>query len=230
MARIAIIDVAALPAPHLDGFGSVADMVTTWLGPHLPEADLIGVDVVGGAALPTVNAFDGFILPGSEAGVYDERDWMDPLRDLLLHIRTAGKPVYGICFGHQMMAHSYGGAARKEDKGFCLGARDFTSDQGDTITGHVSHQDQVVTVPPGATVQASADYCPVAALSYDFPAMSTQFHPEYPPDFIRAIADLLENDLMTPDQVQAARQSLSARPVAQDLFAEKVAGFFRAHL
>ena len=77
---------------------------------------------------------------------------------------------------------------------------------------------------------ASADYCPVAALEYDFPAMSTQFHPEYAPAFITAIANMLEGDLLSPEQADRARASAEAGRVAASLYGREVAAFFRRHL
>jgi len=220
----------ATAEPQYDPFGTTTGMVADWLGPQLPDVEWVGFDIWAGARLPDVADFDGFVLPGSEAGVYDDKPWIAPLSQRLLDIRSAGKPIMGICFGHQMMAHSYGGQAEKADKGFCLGVRDFAGRDGGTFAAHVSHQDQVITPPPGARVMAAADYCPVAALEYDFPAMSTQFHPEYGAGIIHAIADSIEGDLMDADEARAARESLAAGRVAPDLFAREVAAFFLRHL
>ena len=85
--------------------------------------------------------------------------------------------MFGICFGHQIMADIFGGKAAKSDKGFITGSRRF-NDRGTNVNAYLAHQDQVTEVPPNAEVIASAAHCPVAALSYDFPALSVQFHPE----------------------------------------------------
>ena len=37
--------------------------------------------------MPDVSDFDGYILTGSEKGVYDEVSWMQPLRDFLVVAR-----------------------------------------------------------------------------------------------------------------------------------------------
>ena len=48
------------------------------------------------------------------------------------------------------------------------------------IAAAVSHQDQVVSLPPGANVIASSDFTPFAGLYYpDAPALSFQCHPEF---------------------------------------------------
>jgi GMP synthase-like glutamine amidotransferase len=75
--------------------------------------------------LPKLDSFDGLIVPGSEHGVYDNRPWMAPLRNLLLETKKAGKPIYGICFGHQMMAGTFGGKAEKSQIGNVVGVRQF---------------------------------------------------------------------------------------------------------
>lgn len=230
MVRIAIIDLATMPAPHLDKFESVSTLVIDWLGPHLPEAELVPFDVKAGVPLPRPEAFDGIILPGSEMGVYDQPPWMEALRAFLLDVRAARTPIYGICFGHQMMAHTYGGQAEKADAGFCLGVRTFTDKSGGQIVGHVAHQDQVTQAPPDARITASAAYCPVGALDYDFPAMSTQFHPEYSPGVIAGIADVLDGQLMTSEEAEAARAASVESRVRQDLFAAEVAAFFRRYI
>ena len=69
-----------------------------------------------------LDLFDGFLLTGSEADVYPElygktpppANYSDPLRDIqdfaiLRHAEAAGKPVFGICRGCQVMNVYRGG-------------------------------------------------------------------------------------------------------------------------
>ena len=94
---------------------------------------------------------------------------------------------------------------------------------------HVAHQDQVTKVPPNAHVTASAPYCPVAALAYDFPAMSVQFHPEYTPDYLGDFLTRSRGDILTTSETDAALTQITQATVAPDLYAQKAADFFRAH-
>ena len=73
-------------------------------------------------------------MSGSEHGVYDSRPWMSPLRKLLLETKKAGKPICGICFGHQMMADTFVGKAEKSQIGNVVGVRqfDFNTELSDT--------------------------------------------------------------------------------------------------
>ena len=141
-------------------------------------------------------------------------------------MRAAGVPMFGICFGHQIMADVFGGKAAKADKGFVTGTRQF-NDRGVNVNAYLAHQDQVIDMPPNAEVIASAAYCPVAALSYNFPAMSVQFHPEYSREFAADLIDMFGAELMTAEQIQAAHESLSAQP-EDAMWCKEVAEFFRA--
>lgn len=71
---------------------------------------------------------------------------MRPLGDYLRLLRDLRKPLLGICFGHQMMAHSFGGRAAKAGYGMCVGRRRF-SVQDTELDVSVMHQDQVLTPP-----------------------------------------------------------------------------------
>ena len=46
-----------------------------------------------------------------------------------------------------------------------------------------SHQDQVMTLPAGATLQARSDFCPIAAYSVDDHVFCIQPHPEFVEDY-----------------------------------------------
>ena len=177
--------------------------------------------------MPAATEFDGVILSGSEMGTYDAPPWMAPLRAHLDALRRATTPIFGICFGHQLMADVFGGKAAKAKTGYVAGAQAFEM-AGALVDAHVAHQDQVVATPPGAAVIASAPYCPVGALDYDFPALSVQFHPEHSEPFARDLITLFGAELMDGAAMASAKASLRGG-VAPDLYAEKTAAFFRAH-
>ena len=224
--NIAILDLC-LPHVEFARHGSISDMVRIWIERHMPEATFRSLHIANGAHLPSPGEYDGYILTGSELGVYDDAPWMAPLKAFLQELKAARIPVFGVCFGHQIMAEAYGGRAEKADKGFVVGVHHFQSEAGE-IAAHAMHQDQVTAVPPGATVTASAPYCPVAALDYDFPAQSIQFHPEYTRDFVTHAVDVFEGDLLTETEAAASRASF-ATDVPTDLFGAEAASFFRAH-
>lgn len=56
------------------------------------------------------------VLPGSKWSVYDENvEWIKPLQAFVRHVYNNYKQIkmVGICFGHQLIAHSLGGKTDK---------------------------------------------------------------------------------------------------------------------
>ena len=228
--KIAVLDLTEHPLPLLDGMPNVGHQIIAWLSPALPEADLVSYPVnADAAALPDVGDFDGLVVSGSELGVYDDVPWQQPLRDLLRASKRAGKPIFGICFGHQVMADVFGGKAELADTGTVVGARRFETPDG-AIDAHVWHKDQVSKVPPGAKVTMSAAHCPVGALEYDFPARSVQFHPEYTQAHLRELFKRGRDKFLKGEEADAAVASFGTADVKADLAAKDTAAFFRENL
>jgi GMP synthase-like glutamine amidotransferase len=77
-----------------------------------------------------------------------------------------------------------------------------------TIAIPASHQDQVVIQPPNSEVVVQSGFTPYAGLAWtDRPAISFQFHPEFSPDFAKALIEARYDRVSNPD---AALASLDA--------------------
>lgn len=223
--HIAILDFAT-PFPGMEDQPRAGTLLQEWIAPALPEARFTILNIAGGDALPQVMGFDGYILSGSEQGVYDRPVWMDGLRAFLLDARAALRPVVGICFGHQIMADVFGGRAEKVNYGNVIGARRFLID-GVERDAHVWHQDQVTQVPPDAAVVGSAAYCPAAVLRYGFGAFSMQFHPEYTAATLQVEIATVMGGVLPLDMAEAAMVSMAVSDVAPDLMAREAADTLR---
>jgi GMP synthase-like glutamine amidotransferase len=145
--------------------------------------------------------------------VYDPFPWIAPLIDF---IRSAkGAKMVGICFGHQVMAEALGGHVEKSDKGWGAGLHHYSvvrrqpwMNGEQSVAIPASHQDQVIVQPPRSEVVVASDFTPYAGLAWtDRPAISFQFHPEFSPDFAKALIDARYDRVSNPD---AAIASLDA--------------------
>jgi GMP synthase-like glutamine amidotransferase len=68
----------------------------------------------------------------------------------------------------------------------------------------VSHQDQVLVAPAGAWVLAGSSFNPNGLLAYrDQPAISFQCHPEFEPDFARALIETRRDRIAHADSALA---------------------------
>jgi len=146
--------------------------------------------------LPDPAAFDGAIVTGSAAGVYEGHAWVPPLLDWLRSAKGRLRLV-GICFGHQAMAEALGGRVEKSDRGWGVGLHRYEvaahepwmEPPAAALAIPVSHQDQVVTSPPGARVILASAFTPWAGLAWGEDAISFQCHPEFSPAYAAALVE-----------------------------------------
>ena len=136
--------------------------------------------------------YDAVLLTGSKADSFSDEPWVRTLRERTTELLARRKKLMGICFGHQLIAYCLGAEVGRASGGWGMGrmdyewvgARPLKPGAADArVALLASHQDQVKTLPPGATLQARSDFCPIAAYSVDDRVFCIQPHPEFVEDY-----------------------------------------------
>ncbi|WP_137702124.1 type 1 glutamine amidotransferase [Marimonas lutisalis] len=176
-----------------------------------PEWDYLVYSVKDGVFPESLEGIDGVMITGSPASVNSGEDWVARLEALVREIVGAGIPLFGACFGHQLIAQALGGKVEMNPDGWVFGQVEQVFKDGRKMPIYASHCEQVTRLPEGAEVIAEGPGCPVGAFVIGDAVMTTQYHPEMEPDFIAALIEYLATDLPS-DITQAARSSLGEAP------------------
>ncbi len=208
--------------------GDYFDMFSSLLTRAEPDLDLVRFDVCDGVLPDTAEDCDAYLCTGSRRSVYDPDDWIGALASFVGTLHDRQVPYVGVCFGHQMLAFALGGKVERAATGWGVGVhtveieepRAWMSPSARRCQLQFMHQDQVVGLPPGARVLASADHCPVAMLGAGTTMLGIQAHPEFTVPYADAL--LAERaELIGVQRAQAARRSL-AGATDEDLIARWV--------
>lgn len=230
--RIGIIETGRPAGDLAHEFGSYPAMFERILRPHIPDIDCPSWAVLDGQKPPRPDSCDGFLITGSAFGAYEDHDWIRDTEDFVRACFEAGKPQLGICFGHQVIATALGGKVAKSDKGWGVGIHRYTvANRPDWMLGAdsfgavVSHQDQVLEAPPGASVVAQSDFCPIAGFRIGEKVFTLQCHPEMSTQFAHALYEV-RRERIGPETIDVAQATLKGG-ADTDLIGSWMAAFFR---
>ena len=217
MPTLTIIETGLPPEKIRGDWPAYPEMFRDLLEPYLNGWAFESVALSSGEALPDPKDLDAILITGSAAGVYDDFSWMAPLMAFIRDAATAQTPQIG--------ANALGADVAKSDKGWGIGRHVYDIEAPQAWMGTepptqfslgVSHQDQVLSLPPDAIRVATNDFCEFAALAYpDAKAISFQGHPEFSSGFSCALYGVRKGTRLPVPMVEAAEASFS-EPIDND--------------
>ena len=160
--------------------------------------------------------FTAVVLTGSRSDAFGDEAWVVALREQVAQLLANRQKLLGICFGHQLIAHVLGASVGRAPNGWgqgrmvydWLGPEGVADAQGQ-LALLASHQDQVLTLPPGATLLARNDHCPVAAYAVGDQVLCVQPHPEFDVDYTARLIEA-RSSRFAPEVVAERLASLQA--------------------
>jgi GMP synthase (glutamine-hydrolysing) len=135
--------------------------------------------------------YDRIVISGSKTDATDQAPWVTRLDEFIRRAVDRGKPIFGICYGHQSLARALGGiqSVRKAPKGEhgwgeirlneSAKASPLFRGLPSRFHSYQSHNDEVFLLPSGMRALASSETCPLQAIELEGrPVHGVQFHPE----------------------------------------------------
>ncbi len=153
--------------------------------------------------------YDCVLLTGSPASVHHDFDWIGNLSSLIQQADQQNKPVVASCFGHQLVAKTYGGKVGFNENGWMIGNYKLTISRCyDWMPSAVSetglyhfNQERVTALPEAAISFASSEDYADFAYTIGDNILCVQGHPEQPQrsmnNFLSSMEDIFDQEALS---------------------------------
>lgn len=193
--RIGILQTDSVREEFQREFGDYPDMFQRLLLAADPALTFNVYDVQHGEYPARIDDCDAYLITGSRDSVYDDEEWIRRLAEFVDELGRRQVKLIAICFGHQLLAHFFGGRTEPAGVGWGVGVKEsevvktpaWMNPPADRFRLLVSHKDQVSRLPSGAEVFATSGYCPVAGYTIGDHVFSVQGHPEFAKGYSEAL-------------------------------------------
>ena len=150
-----------------------------------------------GANLPDgsgLESYDGIALTGSSLNIYNGGPAVDRQFELARTALASGTPIFGSCWGLQVLTTAAGGSVRANPQGREIGfarrialtaagrEHDMYDDKAEAFDALTVHRDEIEALAPGMRVLAANATSQVQAAELKVngtTAWGVQYHPEY---------------------------------------------------
>ncbi|HTN34412.1 MAG TPA: glutamine amidotransferase [Marinobacter sp.] len=215
-ARVAILKTGTTYPSLKARFGDFEEWFVRGLSSDL---ELTVVNVEHGESAGNPELWDGIVITGSPAMVTDREPWSEDTARWLADAVNKNVPILGVCYGHQLLAHALGGEVGYHPDGRETGTRQVEllpaaatdalfQNLPTTFNAQLTHEQSVLSLPPGAVLLARTDFEPHQAFRVGEWAWGVQFHPEFSDAVMKAYLEMqapkLKMEQMNPDALLAA--------------------------
>ncbi|SAI02132.1 glutamine amidotransferase [Bordetella ansorpii] len=142
------------------------------------------------------SAYRAALITGSPAMVTDHEPWSEETAQWLRGAAAAGLPMFGVCYGHQLLAYALGGEVGDNPAGREVGTQAITLTEAglndallqgmpESFPAQTVHMQTLLRLTDDAQVLARSAMDPHQLVRWTPTCYSAQFHPEFGPAFIR---------------------------------------------
>lgn len=213
--ELLIIQAGTPPAEIQESVGDLPQWFAAALGMGVQDFDI--VRVFENEPLPEHGAHSVVVITGSWSMVTDLHPWSETTAKWIQQADALKIPMFGVCYGHQLMAHAFGGEVGYLESGREMGCLEIerTNNEEDsllvglpsTFKAHLTHMQTVIKIPNYATVLARSKQDLHQIVRYSETSFSTQFHPEFTPQIATACIhtreEVLRKEGMDPNLMLA---------------------------
>lgn len=167
---------------------------------------------------------DAWLVTCSHHDSYSREPWIIRLKQFVMDVYCAGKPLVGICFGHQLIAMTLGGKVARR-KQWIAGVQSIQL-KSNPVSSKINikllgiHRDEVVLAPENASVIGSTPNVPISVILISPNVLTFQYHIEYTKKYFNALIKSRQGILgtdITQSALNELEQELDSESIAIDV-------------